>query len=203
MKRTATVVVLTVAGVLGSWIPSKAEDAFRFYMRADLARALDENPDALIDQTVTFTDELVFLWPEEGRPDEVDNQPARLFHTVNFRCVVPTSAMGEHLTSIADDAKEGLTQARAELERINRELAAGKLSLSEAQTQRTAAMDQVRKIWHNAPILTVYGRVTRAPLWGPPHEKAEPGAETETVTIVVERIEKPRQRWYQYGLDSR
>ncbi|MCA8923627.1 MAG: hypothetical protein KDD82_17550 [Planctomycetes bacterium] len=204
MKRSSIVGLLTLVGVLCAWGPSQAEDAYSFYMRKDLARELATDPDKLIDKTVTFTDELAFLWPEaDPRPSELDGQRVRLFHTVHFRCVVPEDAMGEHLGSIAKDAQEGLEAARAKLEDINRRLATKGVSLSEAQTERTQVMDEVRKIWHNAPLVTVFGRVTRAHLWGPPHEKAAPGAETETITIVVERIEKPRERWYQFGLDAR
>ena len=204
MKRSFLIGVLTAAGILFSWAPSQAEDAYRFFMRKDLAAALSDDPDKLIDKTVTFTDELVFLWDQaEQRPDRYDGQPVRLFHTEHFRCVIPEDAMGEHLTSIAEDAKQGLGQARTDLEEINRKRAARDMTLSEAQTERTQVMERVRKIWHNAPLVTVFGRVTRGHVWGPPHQKAKPGAETETITIIVERVEKPRQRWYQYGLDKR
>ena len=73
----------------------------------------------------------------------------------------------------------------------------------DAQTKRRDLYWALYKVWSNKPIVTVFGTVARADFWGPVADVAKgAGVQTEQITIVVDKVEKPRTRWYEEGLDE-
>jgi hypothetical protein len=179
-----------------------AHALYLFYMRRDLARLIKKAPKTVVGKQVVVTDELVVLWPEvQQRKDRLKGQKYRLFDTTHFRCAVPSDKMGTHLESIEVDARtdkkgeNGYAAAIKQIEDVNERARKRELSPEQANTERRKLYWELHRVFRNAPILTIYGTVQRADFWGPVKGKAN-GVGTEIVTIVVDKIEKPRKRWY-------
>lgn len=191
------VAVCTLGAVLAAASPAYA--LYLFYMRQDLRKALDANPDDLVGKQVTFTDRLIRVWPEaRERPDRLNGQAYVIFDTELFHCAVPESQVGNHLRPVWETTKVGYSAKLKELEAINDEILEGKLGPAEANDRRTAILWAMKDIWYDMPIVTVMGTVERANFWGPVQGEAA----TEQVTIVADEVRKPRDRWYFYGLDE-
>jgi hypothetical protein len=49
------------------------------------------------------------------------------------------------------------------------------------------------------PLVCIYGTVTRSELWGKPKEGKEAGKEEDEIVIMTDKVEKPRQRFFDEG----
>lgn len=169
---------------------------YRFFLRKDLARLIAENSERAIGQKVVVTDELTVIWPEaQERKNVLDGEDYVLFDTTYFRCAVPTSALGTHLQSIWEDARRGYAEVIQKIEETNAAEARRELSPSEAAERRRQYYWELYRVWSNKPIVTIYGTCDRHDFWGQVHGKSQ-GVRTEAVTLVVDKVEKPRKRWY-------
>jgi hypothetical protein len=61
--------------------------------------------------------------------------------------------------------------------------------------------------WKAQPLVTVYGKVARVDFYSPgfylqKNANEEPKGRPENLTIICERVEKPRDRYYEFGLDD-
>jgi hypothetical protein len=197
----------------GTWsepaFGQESEDRYRFFMREDLRRILDEDPDSIVaasdnESGVVFTDELAVLWPEaRERPNRVGRDRYVLFDTELFHCAVPENQRGDYLGEIWERARLGYTEKLTEIEGINDQLHERSISPEDAANQRTAAIVDLYRLWRNQPIVTVYGRAMYADFFGQVARQAtRAGVHTERITIIVDRVERPRQRWYDEGLDD-
>jgi hypothetical protein len=183
-------------------LAAPAHAIYLFYMREDLDRVIREHPEQVVGKKVVFTDELCVIWPQvQQRPDTLDGQRYVLFDTAKFHCAVPQNQVGAHLQQIWDDAQKGYGDVLKQLEDINDQLRARQMSETDAQTRRHDLYWQLYKVWSDKPIVTVFGTVARADFWGPVRGR-ENGVATEAITVVVDRVEKPRDRWYEEGLDE-
>jgi len=197
MRKALTISVLALA--LVGLAASPAHALYYFFMREDLDRALTDRPETLVGQEVTFTDELVAIWPQsQERPSSLSGTRYVLFDTEYFHCAIPENALGPHMSSIWEDAQAGYGDVLERLERINDQAHEGEISRAEAASQREALYQEIRRVWKNRPIVTLFGTVERADFWG----TTRGGVQTERLTIVVDRAEKPRRRWYEHGLDD-
>jgi hypothetical protein len=181
---------------------SPAQALYLFFMRRDLAHAIQHEPDSVVDKQVCFTDELCVIWPAvQQRPDSLGGTQYVLFDTTNFHCAIPRDNIGTHLNECWSDAQKGYGDALKKLQDINDQVHARQLSQADAETQRRELYWELNRIWKNKPIVTVYGKVQRADFWGPVKGQDQ-GVATEAITIVVDRVERPRMRWYEDGLDE-
>lgn len=193
--RSASVAGLACLAAL-LLLAGRADAVYLFFMRQDLALALQRTPQELVGKQVCFTDELAVIWPEaQERPSRLGGKRHVLFDTAYFRCAVPQDRMETHLEQIWTDAQRGYGEARKKINEINDELLARKITLTEAQTRRRELYWELYRLWKNKPIVTVYGKVERADFWGGVRGRDQ-GVATEAITIVVDRVEKPRDRWY-------
>lgn len=195
-------VVLAAAGVLLLAAPAHA--LYLFFQRRDLEQLIRKDPDQIVGKQVCFTDELAVLWPQvQQRPDTLEGERYVLFDTTMFKCAIPANRMETHLQSIWDDAQKGYAEILTKLEAINDQLREKALTETDAQNQRRELYWELYKVYSNKPIVTVYGTVARADFWGPVDGGAKgAGVATEQITIVVDKVEKPRARWYEEGLDE-
>jgi hypothetical protein len=194
--------LLAPLGVLLLAAPAHA--LYLFFQRRDLEQLLRKDPDQIVGKQVCFTDELSIIWPQvQQRPDTLEGESYVLFDTEMFKCAIPTNRMETHLQSIWDDAQKGYGEILTQLEEINDQLRAKQLTETDAQNKRRELYWALYKVYSNKPIVTVYGTVARADFWGPVDGGAKgAGVATEQITIVVDKVEKPRARWYEEGLDE-
>ncbi|MDC3379358.1 hypothetical protein OAX78_03655 [Planctomycetota bacterium] len=191
-RMLLTAVLLT--GLL--LLPSEAQALYLFYMRRDLAHELAQNPDDLVGKKVVFTDELVILWERDSaRPETINGRRYILFDTEYFHCALPADRLETHLTSISDDSKAGYQEILNRLEAVNASESSREISASEAVERRANLWWELYRVWSNQPIVTCFGTVERANFWGDVRGGRN-GVATERVTIVLDRVEKPRDRWY-------
>ena len=197
MARTRPALILaTLAGLtLGVGVARGGEEIYLFYLRKDLAQRVAEEPADVVGKKVVFTDELTVIWPREPeRHTDIDGATHVPFDTTYFKCLVPRGAMGEHLGSIFNDAREGYAEVMKKLETVTERLRKRELTLAQATADRRRLHWELHRIWSNKPIVTVYGAVDRAELWGDVQGR---DVDTERVVVVVDKVEKPRQRWYE------
>jgi len=189
--------LLASAAVLSVLGTTRGEDAaYLFYMRRELEHLVQNEPQKVVGQKVVFTDELVVLWPDvQQRKNKLEGKQFALFDTALFSCAVPTTAMGDHLGSIWQDAQKGYQEALTKIEEVNEQERTRQISSSQANDMRRELYWELYRVWSNKPVLTIFGQVQRADLWGPVRGK-EAGVATESITIIVDRVEKPRRRWY-------
>lgn len=189
---------LVCAGALalGFLAAQPADALYLFYMRKDLAYALKKQPKTVINKQVVVTDEMTVMWPEvQQRKDRLKGTKYVLFDTTYFRCAVPSDKMGSHLESIADDARKGYGEIITEIEAINTKVQKGEMAREAASKERTRLYWQMHRVYSNRPILTLFAKIERADFWGDVVGKGS-GVSTEIVTLLVDKIEKPRRRWY-------
>ena len=193
--RPAVLIALPV--LLVFLVVSRADALYLFYMRKDLAHLLSTNPDEVVGKQVVVTDRLAVLWPDaQERPNQLKGQRYVFFDTDHFHCAVPTDRMGTHLASIWEDAQRRYQVVTEEIEEINRQQREGGMGLAQAQDALRPKVWELHRIWANQPIVTIFGTVERADFWGEVKGKSQ-GVATERVTIVVDRVEQPRRRWYE------
>ncbi len=199
VRRNVLLVVL--AGVVCALVlPRSAEALYRYFSRQDLARDLETEPDKWLDQDVTFTDELCFVWPA-GASDTLDGAKHLKLDTLYFRCAVPEDKKGDYLDAIWEEAKKGVKDILERIEDVNEKYRKGELNEADATKQRHSLYWELHQRWKNKPIVTIFGKVRRADFYGPVQGKEEGQVRTEAITIVIDRIEKPRERWY-HDLDD-
>ena len=173
-----------------------AHALYLFYMRKDLAFLIHKQPKDVMDKPIVVTDELCVLWPEvQQRKDQLGGSKHVLFDTTYFRCAVPSDKMGTHLEAIQADARKGYEEVTKQIEDVNERVRKRELSREQAAQEKRKLYWELYRIFSNRPILTIYGTVKRADFWGNVVGKSN-GVGTEIVTIVVDKIEKPRKRWY-------
>lgn len=182
-------------------LPAPVQALYLFFYRKDLELALARDPAAVIGKQVVFTDELMVLWPDaQERPSDMGGQQWMLFDTELFHCAIPRDAMGTHLAEAGENAARAYGEVLKELEAVNDEWHARKISEGDAQGRRKELYKKLLQVWNNRPLVTVFGTVARADFWGEVVGKDE-GVSTERVTILADRVERPRRRWYEEGLD--
>ena len=194
--------VLWCVGVLslGLAVAEPAHAVYLYYLRHDLRRAIDENDAEMVGRQVTFTDELCVIWPQAvERPNSVDRERYIIFDTELFHCAVPERNAGRHLQEAWQTAQTGYSETLNQLEEINDREHRNEISGSEAQERRRELYWNLYRIWSNPPIVTVMGTVQRADFWGPVRGN---GVSTERITIVCDEVRRPRQRYYEFGLDE-
>jgi hypothetical protein len=185
-------------------LAAPAHALYLFFMREDLDRVLRAEPEQLVGKQVCFTDELAMIWPQvQQRPDTLEGKRYVLFDTEKFHCAIPQDRIETHLEAIWNDAQKGYGDITTRLEEINEQVRARQCTDVDAQNRRRELYWELYKVWSNKPIVTVYGTVQRADFWGPvfPASRGQ-GVATEALTIVVDRVEQPRRRWYEEGLDE-
>lgn len=204
---------LGLAAVVGLGLTAPQADAiYLFHMRKDLDILLKKTPKKIVGKQIVVTDEMSVIWPEtvetlkayqgDKRKNEVESEEHVLFATTYFRCAIPKDKMGTHLSSIWNDAKKGYGDVTKQIEEVNRKAASdpkggARLSAAEAAKERRKLYWELYRVWSNKPIVTIYGTVKRADFWGPVDGAASgSGVATEAITIVVDKVEKPRKRWY-------
>ena len=185
-----------LALLIGLLSAQTADAVYLFYMRKDLKLALEKNPASVMDKQVVFTDELTVVWPEAQERKSDLGGSVVLFSTTHFNCAVPSGKMGTHLESIADDAMKGYSKVTEKIEAVNEQERLRELSADQARAERRKLYWELYRIWSNKPLVTVFGTVKQADLWGEVRGKSQ-GVATEAVTIVADRVEKPRRRWYE------
>ncbi len=185
-------VLIALAGV--SIAQEKA--VYLFYMRKDLSQIIKKESKKVVGKKVVVTDELVVIWPEvQKRKNTLNGEEYVVFDTTYFHCAVPTDQMGAHLESIWEDAKKGYEEATKQIEATNEEQRTGKITPSQGADKRRELYWELYRLWSNKPVVTIYGQVDRHEFWGEVRGKGA-GVATETVSIVVDKVEKPRKRWY-------
>lgn len=178
-------------------LASPAQALYLFYLRRDLDIAIRERPDDIVGKQVVVTDELVVLWPEaQERPADLEGNRYVLFDTAFFHCAIPQNKVETYLGEVWADAQKGYGEAQKKLEEINDKLLDRQMSEADAQAQRRELYWELYRVWRNKPIVTVFGTVARADFWGPVKGK-DAGVATEAITIVADRVERPRERWYE------
>lgn len=195
--RRRNAVVFTAVLAVGALVASRAEALYLFYMRRDLARIIAETPEQVVGKQVVVTDEVLVLWPDvQERPTQLNGQRYVLFDTTFFHCAIPADRMETHLESIWEDARKGYGEAIEKIEAVNKQEHDRELSMEQANEARRNLYWELYRVWSNKPIVTIFGTVDRADFWGPVRGKND-GVATETVSIVVDRVERPRRRWYE------
>ncbi|MBL4847572.1 MAG: hypothetical protein JKY65_18800 [Planctomycetes bacterium] len=181
---------------LGFLAAQPADALYLFYMRKDLAYLLKKQPKTVIGKKIVVTDEMTVIWPEvQQRKDRLKGTKYVLFDTTYFRCAVPSDKMGSHLESIADDARKGYGAIIEEVEALNTKVQKGEMAREAAVAERTKLYWRMHRVYSNRPIVTVFAKVERADFWGDVVGRGN-GVATEIVTLLVDKIEKPRRRWY-------
>lgn len=161
---------------------------YLFVDRVELSRKLNMK----VGNKVTSTDRLVMVY-EKQRDGYI------FFDTHYFRCAVKSSAPGvDYLKKTFDLAKTQYKDLIKELEEINKKLknarGAGADSL---ESQRREVAKRIYKRWKKKAIVTLYGRIERPEIWGQVDDAAKGnGNKSERIIFVVDRIEKPRKRWF-------
>lgn len=185
---------VALAAVLVS--ASQAEAIYLFYMRKELAHLIGEDSKKVIGRQVVVTDELLVVWPEvQQRATEFNGEKYVVFDTTYFHCAVPSEKMGAHLESIWQDAQKAYGEVTTKIEEVNEQQRTGDITPSQGVELRRELYWKLYAVWKNKPILTIYGTVDRHDFWGAVNGKGA-GVATEAVSIVVDKIEKPRRRWY-------
>jgi hypothetical protein len=202
--------VLAAAPVLVA--TRRADALYRYYSRKNLAHALEFEPEKWIDSDVTVTDELAFVFPEnaEADSDKVNGTKCIRFDTFYFRCAIDASKPHEHLDKTWEEAKAGIKDILGKIEDVNEQARLRKLDQGAAATQRKALYFEADARWRAKPLVTLFGKVTHADFFSPTYyvketnNKPDPEAKAtpEPITLLLERVEKPREKYYEFGLDE-
>jgi len=151
-------------------------DGYRFVHRDKLNRELKN----WVGKKVTTTDKLTMVYP-----DEFSNHV--FFETHYFRCAIPTnnSKGVEYIKTLYAGALKQFKDLREELDK------------AKSASERNAIVWKIYKRWKEKPIVTMFGTVDRPELWGQvaPAAKSS-GVVSERIVFVIDRLEKPRKRWY-------
>jgi hypothetical protein len=212
-RRVARIPLVVLAA--GAALPfvgplRQAEALYRYFSRKNLAHALATEPDKWVNTDVTVTDELAFVWNSNPALDtEVKSKTAHVrFDTYYFRCAIDPAKKGEYLDKIWEIAKANAKDIVEKIQAVNEQERQRKLDHTAADTQRKALYWELHQRWKDQPLVTVFGKVTRTDFFTPSfYDKASadeaksPDAAPEAITILCERVEKPRDKYYT-DLDS-
>jgi len=74
-------------------------------------------------------------------------------------------------------------------------------------TSETESIAYIREVLKNhderkvtiPPLVAIYGTLSRAPLWGRVAGGEEQGVASEQIVIIVDRVERPRDRFWEEG----
>ncbi|MEZ0231004.1 MAG: hypothetical protein ACAI25_20470, partial [Planctomycetota bacterium] len=185
---------------------------FRYFTRKNLQHALDADPEKWIDQDVTVTDELAYVFPTDPK-GELDTEKTQgtkhvRFDTVYFRCAIPDAKKGDYLEAIWADAVKGCKDILDEIQAVNADERLLKdRKMDKHEEKRKELVLKLHARLKAKPLVTVYGKVQRADFTTPgfylqKNASEEPKAKPEPITIICERVEKPRDRYYEFGLDD-
>jgi len=189
----------------------RADAFFRYMTRKNLIHELEANPDKWVDQDVTVTDELAYVFPADpaGELDTEKTQGTKCtrFDTVYFRCAIDTAKKGDYLDAIWADASKGAKEILDKLEEINDQQRKKGKGEADAEKERRELYWQLYAHWKAKPIVTVFGKIARVDFHTPDfylkHNANEDfKGKPESLTILCERVEKPRERYYEFGLDD-
>jgi hypothetical protein len=192
---------------LGTLLPfvgplREADALFRYFSRKNLAHALAAEPDKWVDTDVTVTDELCFVWPANPLLDTDQKSKANFvrFDTTYFRCAIDQGKKGDYLDACWDGAQKNCKDILDEITKVCDDARKRTISQDQAKTQLKELYWKLNERWKAHPIVTVFGKLSRADFFTPPYYlgKAEDDAKAapEMITIVCERVEKPRERFY-------
>lgn len=195
-RASGVVLALAAAAALVAGLaPRTAEAIYRYFSRQALAIELDQDADKWLDQDVTVTDELVFVW-KPGPNDTADGTQYVKFDTLYFRCAV-TPDKKAHLDALWETTQKNAKDILEKIEDLNDKARTGAVAAAQAETQRKELYKELHERNKDKPFVTIFGKVRRADFWGPVQGKEEGQVRSEAVTIVADRIEKPRDRWYE------
>jgi hypothetical protein len=190
----------------------RAEAFFRYFTRKNLLHALENDPEKWLDQDVTVTDELAYVFPGDpkGELDTEKTQGTKCvrFDTFTFRCAIPETKKGDYLESIWADAQKGCKDILDEIQAVNADerLREGR-KLAKHDDLRKDLYWKLHARWKAKPLVTIFGKVARVDFTSPgfylqKNAAEDPKAKPEPITIICERVEKPRERYYEFGLDD-
>jgi len=177
MDRFRRPLLLTVL-MLGLILPLSSSQAggYTFVQVWRLERDLEK----WVGKKVTFTDKLAVFYPK-AKAGHV------FFDTVHFACALPAgdSDGSQYLKDLHAKALTAYSDLRKEME------------TAKGDEARSRVVWKIYKRWKNKPIVTCFGTVSRKKIWGEVNPDAEgSGVVSERIIIVCDRVEKPRQRWY-------
>jgi len=209
--RLSAVFLAAVAAAPCLLVAKRADAFFRYMTRKNLSHELEKNPDKWVDTDVTVTDELAYVWPADPAGELDTEKPAGTkcvrFDTVYFRCAVDVGKKGDYLEKIWEDTTKNCKDILDEIQGINAdERAKERKMTNHAQLRKDAIVKLVAR-WKAKPLVTVFGKVARVDFFTPgfylkQNANEEPKGKPEHLTILCERVEKPRERYYQYGVDD-
>ncbi len=209
--RLSTVLLAALAASPILLIASDAQAFFRYFTRKNLQHALEADPEKWIDQDVTVTDELAYVFPADGKNENDIEKTAGVKHirfdTVTFRCAVPESKKGDYLESIWADSVKGCKDILDEIQAVNADERSKERKLDKHAEKRKELILKLHARWKAKPLVTVYGKIQRADFTTPgfylqKNAGEDPKAKAEPITIICERVEKPRERYYEFGVDD-
>src|SRR5581483_11188996 len=151
----------------------RAEAFFRYFTRKNLAHALESDPEKWLEQDVTVTDELAYVFPADpnGELDTEKTQRTKCvrFDTFYFRCAVPADKKGDYLESIWADAQKGQKDILDEIQAVNADerLAADKRQMKDHAKLRLDLYWKLHARWKAKPLVTVLGKIARVDFYSP------------------------------------
>jgi hypothetical protein len=197
---------IALGGALPLVGPLRQADAvWRYFSRKNLATALATDPDKWVDADITVTDELAFVYPANPELDTEQKSKAQYvrFDTYYFHCAVETSKKGEYLDQIWSTAQNTCKDILEKIQKVNDDERKRAIQHDQAEKARHDLFWELHERWKEQPIVTLFGKVARADFFTPPFylegknaPEPEAKAAPEIVTIVCEKVEKPRERFY-------
>ncbi len=202
-------------------VARRADAFFRYMTRKNLIHELETNPDKWLDQDVTVTDELAYVFPadpaNELDQEKVQGTKCTRFDTAYFRCAIDNAKKGEYLDQIWADAAKGAKEILDKLEAINEDQRKKSKNEGDAEKERRELYWQLYAHWKSQaplgsekaarPMVTVFGKISKLDFYTPSfyltkNANEEFKGKPESFTILCERVERPRQRYFDYGVDD-
>ena len=210
--RLSAVALAAICASPALFFAREADALFRYFSRKNLAHHLATEPDKWVDTDITVTDELCYVFPSNPDTDKDRGSKATCvkFDTVYFRCAIPSDKKGDYLDKIWDEAQKGAKDIVDEIEAVNQEQRKRTKGEKECDDARKVLYSKLFTRWRTKPLVTIFGKVSRADFFTPdfyfedakrkPDDEAK--ARPEPITILLERVEKPRDRYLDYGCDD-
>jgi hypothetical protein len=202
-------------------VARRADAFFRYMTRKHLLEEITSNPDKWVDQDVTVTDELAYVFPadptNELDQEKVQGVKCTRFDTTYFRCAIDNAKKGEYLDQIWADAAKGAKDILDKLEEINDGVRKRTKNEGDAEKERRELYKDLYAHWKAQaplgsekaarPMVTVFGKISRLDFYTPSfyltkNANEEFKGKPESLTILCERVERPRQRYFDYGMDD-
>lgn len=210
--RLSAVLLAAVTAAPCLVVARRADAWFRYFTRKNLAHELATNPDKWVDQDVTVTDELAYVFPADAG-GELDTEKTAgtkcvRFDTVHFRCAVDVAKKGEYLEQIWAEASKGNKEILDKLADLIEAARKHTKTDADIEKERRDLYWELYSHWKHKPLVSVFGKVARVDFYTPTfylqkNANEEPKARPEPLTILCERVEKPRDRYFEYGLDDK